>query len=144
MWISDTMNKEVIYVLPRIPIDASFEEHHKIFMKNWELAKEMDYIPDSLETLKAIEYMDKKVMMAQNENFRDAALALCPDEIKMLIERDKRIAIDRARDGEIEWEECEKVLKAETIGDLVASGYYGEDYERALHEILNVLVEDYL
>lgn len=144
MWISDTMNKEVIYVLPRIPLDASFEEHHKIFMKNWELAKSIDYIPDSLETLKAIEYMDKKVMMAQNENFRNAALALCPDEIKMLIERDKKIATDMARNGEIEWEECEKVLKAETIENLIASGYYGDDYNSAFHEILNVLVEDYL
>lgn len=144
MVTSENMNKEIIYVLPRIPVDASFEEHHQLFMKNWELAKTIDYIPDSLETLKSIEYMNKKVMMAQNENFRNAALALCPDEIKMLIERDKRIAVDMARDGEIEQEECEKVLNAETIEDLTASGYYGEDYESALHEIVNVLVEDYL
>ena len=144
MKISESMNKETIYVLPQIPVDASLEEHHKIFMKNWELAKTIDYIPDSLETLKSIEYMNKKVMMAQNENFRNAALALCPDEIKMLIERDKSIAIDMAKDGEIEQEECEKVLKAETIEDLIASGYYGENYKEALHEIINVLVEDYL
>ena len=144
MMISVSMNNEVIYVLPRIPVDASWEEHHKIFMRNWGLAKEMDYVPDSLETLKAIEYMDKKVMMAQNENFRNAALALCPDEINALIERDKLVAIDMAKDGEMDWDVCKKVLKAETMGDLIASGYYGEDYERALHEILNVLVEDYL
>ena len=144
MMIPECMNNEVIYVLPRIPVDASWEEHHRIFMKNWALAKEMNYIPDSLETLKAIEYMDKKVMMAQNENFRNAALALCPDEINALIERDKLVAIDMAKDGEIDWEMCERVQSAETIDDILHSGYYGDDYESAFHELLNVLVEDYL
>ena len=144
MMIPECMNNEVIYVLPRIPVDASWEEHHRIFMKNWELAKNIDYTPDSLETLKSIEYMDKKVMMAQNENFRNAALALCPDEIGALIERDKRVAINLVKDGEMNWNVCERVQKAETIDDMLRSGYYGDDYESALHELLNVLVEDYL
>ncbi len=144
MWLPDLMNKEVIYVLPRIPANIPFAEHHKFFMKNWELAEKIDYIPGSLETLKAIEYMDKKVLMSQNENFRNAALALCPDEISALIERDKQVAIDMAKDGEIDWDVCERVQSAETIDDVLRSGYYGDDYESAFHELLNVLVEDYL
>ena len=144
MIISESMNKEVIYVLPRIPADASLEEHYKMFMKNYELAKEIDYIPDSLETLKSIEYMDKKVMMSQNENFRNAALVLCPDEVNALIERDKLVAIEMAKDGEMDWDICEKVQRAESIDDILRSGYYGDDYESAFHELLNVLVEDYL
>lgn len=144
MWISDTMNNEVIYVLPRISGDISYAEFHKHFMTNWELAKTIDYIPDSLETLKAIDYMDKKVMMEQNKNFRNAALALCPNEISALIERDKIVAVEMAEEGEMDWDVCEEVQNAETIDDMIRSGYYGENYERAFSELLNVLVEDYL
>ena len=138
------MKTQEIFVLPQIPIDASFEEHAKAYKANWELAKIIDFIPDSLKTLKSIEYSQLKVLMFQNEKFRNAAIALCPKEIRKLIERDQRIARDDFEEGELEQGVYEKLLAGTTIDELIESGYYGKDYERALREILNVLVEDYL
>ena len=139
----------VIYVLPQFEDDGlldtasvcEFVKHEKV---RREIAKTIQYIPDTLETLKAIDYSDKRCLMQVNESFRAAALALCPNEINSLIELSKKVAIDLLADGEIDWAECVRVQKAETIDELLDSGYFGDDYESSLYEFLNVLVEDYL
>lgn len=141
------MEEQVIYVLPQIEDNGlldDFVTYHKAYMANYELAKTIDYIPDSLETLMAIDYSQKKVLMRQNERFRNAALALCPDAIRILIKRDQIIAKDSYANGEISRSTFRKVQKATTIDEIVESGYYGDNHDNALHEVLNILVEDYL
>lgn len=144
-----TMMNNEIYVLPHFEddllsgeiSDEEFIEHIKV---RKEAAKTTQYVPDSLETLKAIEYMDKKYLMFLNEHFRAAALALCHNEIKKLIERDQSICKYLTTKSKRGREICERIQNAVTIDDLIRSGYYGDNYDTALREILSVLVEDYL
>ena len=109
------------------------------------IAATLDYIPDSLETLEAIEYFDKKWLMTYNTKFYHAAIALCTDIISDMIEIAKEIADQYIIEGEADWEGIrERLESAATADDLIRSGYYGFDFETARHEFANCLVEDYL
>ena len=67
---------EIIHILPQCDRNASIQEFHANFMKNWELAATLDYVPTSLEELKSIDYMDYKVVMNQSTKFFRATVAL--------------------------------------------------------------------
>ena len=46
-----------IHLLPEFTSDMTSAERDARLMENWELAATVDYIPDSLETLRTIDYI---------------------------------------------------------------------------------------
>lgn len=136
--------KATIHLLPELPHDFTGEEFHDRFMENWELAATIDFIPDSLETLKAIDYTELKMLMDQNDAFFNAAVELCADLIEDLIRVEKEVATEMFEDGEIDESDYKAIQSVMTFDDLMNSGRYGEDFEQSRGEFINVLVEDHL
>ena len=114
--------QETIHILPQCDRNASIQEFHANYMKNWELAKTLDYVPTSLEELKRIDYMDYKVVMNQNNRFFIAVVALCGDYVSHMIEAAKELV----RTGEVE---CESLDEVQTLNDLLNSNFFGEDHD---------------
>ena len=56
-----------IHLLPEFTSDMTSAERDARFMENWEMAATIDFIPDSLETLRAIDYTELIMLMNQNE-----------------------------------------------------------------------------
>ena len=125
---------ERIFLLPQFPADAPVEEFRDFFMKNWELAATLDYVPTSLEELKRIDYIDLKIVMEQNERFYNAAVSLGTDAIASLIGIAKKLVAE----DEIE---CSPLDHVQTLEDLLNSGYYGEDYDSSRTEFITCFAE---
>ena len=133
-----------IHILPELTADMSHEEFDAQYWANRELAATIDYIPDSLETLRAIHYTEIKMLMSENENFFNAAVDLCGDLIEDLIRVEKKVAAEMFEDGEIDEEKHEALQAVVTLDDLLNCGHYGDDYECSRDEFISVFVEDYL
>ena len=119
-----------IHVLPVIDPDTT--NYAKAFMENIKTASMTDYTPDSLETLKSIEYTDLKLLMAYNRNFYTAAIKMCDGIIATMIR-------------DIKKHSRRKCLKGVTsLDDLLNCSYYFDDYESSRREFVTVLCEDYL
>ena len=121
---------KTIHLLPIS--DPKTTDFAKAFRESQTIAPTLDYIPDSLETLKAIDYMDLKLMLKLNDRFYQTAVELCSDIITRVIADAKSISHKR------------RVKAAKTLEDLLTSGYYSKDYETSRSEFVNVLAEDYL
>ena len=120
---------KTIHLLPISEPKHSAKDFRKAFEEKLLIAASLDYIPDSLETLKAIDYIDLKLLMKYNKKFYAAAVELCGDIIQQMI----KDALKPSR---------RKSVK--TLDDFLNCGYYGDDYETSRHEFINVLSEDYL
>ena len=136
--------KKTIYVLPQKPEHPTCEEFANWFESNWELAATIDYIPDSLKTLKAIDYTQLKILMNQNVRFFNAAIELCAVMIKDLLRVERAVATELLEEGEIEKDDYEIIQNVNTLDELLNSGYYCDDYEDAKGEFITVLLEDHL
>ena len=135
--------KKTIYVLPKLSADMTGKEFHDQFMANWELAATIDYVPDSIETLRAIEYSQIKVLMCQNEKFFNAVVGLCADMIADVIEFHKEYAVEQYEDKEINESEYEAIQAVSTLDDLLNSGCLGSDYEDSKDEFVSEFMEMY-
>ena len=133
-----------IHLLPELTSDMTSAERDARFMENWELAATIDFIPDSLETLRAIDYTELRMLMNQNGNFFDAAAELCSDLIENMIKDNKEIATDLLEEGAITKKVYKAIQKAVTLDDLLNSGFYCEDYDTSRDEFVTALLEDYL
>lgn len=136
--------KKTIYVLPQKPEHPTCKEYADWFEANWELAATIDYIPDSLKTLRAIDYTQLKMLMNQNLRFFDAAIKLCSKMVKDLIRVEKAVATELFEEGEIEKDDYEIIQNVNTLDELLNSGYYCDDYEDAKGEFITALLEDHL
>ena len=134
---STKKTQEIIHILPQYDPEASIEGHYEFFMKNWELAATLDYVPATLEELKRIDFMDCKVVMGQNPRFYDAAIALSGDIIAHMIDVAKKLVAE----GEIE---CEPLDDVQTLEDLLHTSYFGDDYESSRDEFVSTFVDVYL
>ncbi len=121
-----------IHLLPISDPKTSTKNLGKAFAESQRIAPTLDYIPDSLETLQAIDYIDFKLMMKLNHSFYEAAVKLCADIISTMIEDAKSLSRKKS------------VKNAKCLDDLLNSGYYSDDYEESKGEFINVLAEDYL
>ena len=119
-----------IHVLP--VIDPNTSNFVKAFMENIKVAATLDYSPDSLETLKSIDYSDRKLLMAYNKNFYATAIKLCDGIIDTMIRDIKRHSRRKCLKG------------VSNLEDLLNCGYYFDDYESSRREFVTVLCEDYL
>ncbi len=120
---------KTIHLLPISDPKLPLKDYGKAMKVSQIIAATMDYIPDSLETLQAIDYIDFKIMMKYNDRFFAATVKLCEEIIQRMI----RDAIKPSR---------RKSIK--TLDDFLNSGYYAENYEASRQEFINVLAEDYL
>lgn len=135
---------ETIYILPEIPHGLSYKEFEDRFMANWEMAATIDYIPDSIKTLRAIDYTQLKTLMNQNDNFFNAAVELCSNLVKILIEDQIAYAKELYEEGEIDEDDLKVMQEVVTLDDLLNSGYFCDNYESSKGEFINYLLEDYL
>lgn len=135
---------KTIYILPEISKDLSFIEIAKCLMATWEMAATIDYIPDSLKTLRAIDYMQLKALMIQNDNFFNAAVELCSDYVNGLIKDQQEIAEEMYENEEIDEDVYKAMQEVKTLDDLLNAGYYCDDYKSSKGEFINNLLEDYL
>ncbi len=121
---------KTIHLLPIS--DPKTTNFAKAFRDSQTIATSLEFIPETLETLKAIDYMDLKLLLKLNDKFYQAAIGLCQDIIIRMIEDVKSISRKKS------------VKKAQTLEDLLNSGYYAPDYDTSRSEFINVLTEDYL
>lgn len=135
---------ETIYILPQIPHGLSCEEFEDRFMANWEMAATIDYIPDSLKTLRAIDYTQLKTLMNQNDNFFNAAVELCGDLINTLIKNEIEFAKEMYEEDEIDEDDLKVIQGVATLDDLLNCGYFCDNYESSKGEFINYLLEGYL
>jgi len=133
-----------IHLLPELTREMSLEERDAQFMENWEMAATIDFIPDSLETLRAIDYTEMKMLLCQNDNFFDATVELCGDLIEEQIRIEKEVATEMFADGEIDEEDYEAIQAVVTLDDLLNCGCYGDDYDDSRDEFVTVFMEDHL
>ena len=136
--------KKTIYVLPKLSADMTGKEFHDQFMANWELAATIDYVPDSVKTLRAIEYSQIKTLMSQNEKFFNAVVELCAEMITDSIKYHKEYAAELYEENEIDESEYEAIQTVSTLDDLLNSGCLGSDYEDSKDEFVSEFVEVYL
>ena len=122
----------IIHLLPISDPEINLKNSREAFTESLRIAPTLDYIPDSLETLQAIDYIDFKLMMKLNFKFYNAAIALCGEIIERMIDDAKSLSRKKS------------VKKATCLDDLLNSGYYSTDYEESRREFINVLAEDYL
>ena len=133
-----------IHLLPEFTKDMSYEERDARFMENWELAATVDFIPDSLETLRAIDYTELRMLMNQNEDFFNAAVNICADMIDDLIYVEKEVAREMYDEGEVDETYLKTIQEVVTLDDLLNCGHYCDDFESSKGEFINILVEDHL
>lgn len=140
------MKTKMIHILPELPCpsEVGVDEFEKCFMRNRELAATITFIPDSIKTLRKIDYLEVKMLMRQNDGFFSAVEKLCSNMIKDLIKYEKKNAAKMFKNGEIEESEYREIQSIATLDDLLNSGCYGDDYEDSRWEFTNVFVEDYL
>ncbi len=110
----------------------SIKDYQEAFEESWRIAPTLNYIPDSLETLREIAYMDIKIMLDLNRGFYEAVVELCSDIISEMIEDAKRDSRKKS------------VKNAKCLDDFLKSGYYSKDYEESRSEFVGTLVEVYL
>ena len=133
-----------IHILPELTADMSHEEFNARYWANRELAATIDYIPDSLETLRKIDYTEMKMLMDENENFFNATVELCGDLIEDQIRVEKKVATEMFENGEINEEDYKAIQAVVTLDDLLNCGCYGDDYDDSRDEFVTVFVEDHL
>lgn len=129
---------ETIYLLPNLDYcaflddDTDTESNIQVLRERYRLAATLDYIPDSLETLRAIEYSDLKLLMTFNRPFFDAAMDVCGSLVSKAIEF---------------YKDCDDeglAMEVSTLDELLNCGYFGPEYESARHEFANCFIEDFL
>ena len=125
---------EPIRLLPQfdslLPFDN--DKFYEVFRERLRIAATLDYVPDSLETLRTIEYADVKLLMSHNIPFFNAAMSVCGELVSKAIEFYKSCDDEGETDG------------VETLDDLLDCGYFGPDYESARSEFANCFVEDFV
>lgn len=133
--------EKTIYLLPQFPcsnlLDDSdllddIEKFAKVFKERRKKARTLDYTPDSIQTLLAIDYEDTRDMMLENMNFYNAVISLCSDIIEEMIAFTKRMTRSK------------RVQKAASLDDILNSGYYGQTYQEARREFIGLFLSDFL
>lgn len=114
-----------------VMMDNFFEE----FERCVERASTLDYIPESIEELKAMDCMDFRIMLSQNDYFFNAAITLCADLVIQMIEDMKSFA---AKDND------DSLNNVDTLDDFLNCNYFGLDYDSSRREFATVFAEDYL
>lgn len=133
-----------IHLLPELTSDMNCAEYKKHYMANCKLAASIEYTPDSLETLKKIDFTELKMLMSHNNNFFNTAIDLCSNIIDELIRDEKETAAELFEEGEIDKKDYKAIQSVVTLNDLLNCGCYCEDYEDAKEEFIDILLDDYL
>ncbi len=134
-----------IHILPEIPRGVSCEEYYDRFMANWELAASIEYIPDSLKTLRAIDYTELKMLLNQNDKFFYTAMELCSDLVDDIIKAEKEVAKEMFENGETDADAYKTIQAVATLDDLLnCEHFFSDDYDWNRGEFIDILLECYL
>lgn len=140
------MKKQVtIHIFPEIPRGLSCAEYYDRFMANWELAASIDYVPDSLKTLRGIDYTELKMLLNQNDKFFYAAMKLCGSLVDEIIRAQKEDAKEMFENGETDADAYEAIQAVASLDDLLNCEHFlCDDYDWNRGEFIGILLESYL
>ena len=117
-----TMKETTIHLFPVLD-----ETNHSttVFLSEeyYKMAKTLDFIPDSLETVKAIDRSELTLLMMVNDSFYNAVLILCGEIIDEMIKKAKKFAAEWFEEDPSDKEEYESIQGIVTFEDYFEKVY---------------------
>ena len=138
---------KTIHLLPKVNVDYidPTPEQIRAVMERYKLAASLDYVPDSLETLKSIDFEDLELLFTDNAKFFDAGIKFLSGIVADMISFAKEETKEMIANGENGATEIyERLNNATTADDLLNSGYLADNYEESRRHLANWLTDVYL
>lgn len=108
------MKEATIHLLPELS-----DKTKSIFGcdEYWEMARKIDFIPDSLETVRAIYGNELMMVLMVNDNFFNAVVNLCGEIIDEMIKDEKKDIAEWYEEDPNMKETYEKIQEIVTVED---------------------------